>query len=70
MSAAKTICSPLMDSLPTYEFRKCVHRYNGNYKVKRFSCWNQFLFMAFAQLTFGVWNKCPPRRWLKLKFTA
>jgi len=52
MSAAKTIFSQLMDFLPTYEFRKCVDRYNGNYKVKSFSCWDQFLSMAFAQLTF------------------
>jgi len=52
MSAGKTIFSQLMDFLPTYEFRKCVDRYNGNYKVKSFSCWDQFLSMAFAQLTF------------------
>jgi hypothetical protein len=41
-----------MDFLPSYEFRKCVERYNGNYKVKKFSCSDQFLCMAFAQLTF------------------
>lgn len=35
-----------------YEFRKCVQRYRGNYKVRNFSCWNQFLYMAFAQLTY------------------
>ena len=52
MSAGKTIFSQLLDFLPTYEFRKCVDRYNGNYKVKSFSCWDQFLSMAFAQLTF------------------
>src|SRR5512139_315195 len=52
MSAGKTIFYQLMDFLPTYEFRKCVDGYNGNYKVKSFSCWDQFLSMAFAQLTF------------------
>ncbi len=41
-----------MDFLPLHEFRKCVRRYRGNYKVKDFSCWEQFLCMAFAQLTF------------------
>jgi hypothetical protein len=35
-----------------YEFRKCVQRYEGNYKVKSFSCFDQFLCMAFAQLTY------------------
>ena len=41
-----------MEFLPIHEFRKCVKRYNGNYKIKRFSCWDQFLCMAFAQLTY------------------
>jgi hypothetical protein len=41
-----------MDFLPTYEFRQCVQRYNGNYKIKSFSCWDQFLCLAFAQLTY------------------
>jgi len=36
----------------TYEFRKCVDRYDGNYKVISFSCWDQYLCMAFAQLTY------------------
>jgi len=41
-----------MDYLPLDEFRKCVKRYQGNYKVKSFSCLDQFLCMAFAQLTY------------------
>ena len=41
-----------MDFVPMYEFRKCVQRYQGNYKVRDFSCWNQFLCLAFAQLTY------------------
>ena len=41
-----------MDFIPSYEFRKCVDRYNGNYKIKSFTCWDQFLCMAFAQLTY------------------
>jgi Domain of unknown function (DUF4372) len=39
-------------SLSPYEFRQCVQRYNGNFKIKSFSCWDQFLCIAFAQLTF------------------
>ena len=41
-----------MDWLPKYEFDKCVQRYAGNRYVKRFTCYDQFLTMAFAQLTF------------------
>ncbi len=41
-----------MDFLPRYEFRQCVERYQGNYKLQSFSCWDQFLCMAFAQLTY------------------
>ena len=52
MNSGKTIFSQLMDFIPPYEFRKCIERYNGNYKIKNFSCWDQFLCMAFAQLTY------------------
>src|SRR4030066_10594 len=52
MNSGQTIFSQLMEFLPTYEFRQCVNRCNGNYKVKSFSCWDQFLSMAFAQLTY------------------
>jgi Transposase DDE domain/Domain of unknown function (DUF4372) len=52
MNSGKTIFAQLMDFMPTYEFRKCVERYDGNYKVQSFSCWDQFLTMAFAQLTY------------------
>ncbi|MBI3600255.1 MAG: IS4 family transposase [Nitrospinae bacterium] len=41
-----------MDFIPCYEFQQCVERYHGNYKVKTFSCWDQFLCMSFAQLTY------------------
>ena len=41
-----------MEFLPIHEFRTCIVRYNGNYKVKSFTCWDQFLCMAFAQLTY------------------
>ena len=41
-----------MDYAPRYEFQKCVARYRGDYQQKGFSCWDQFLAMAFAQLTY------------------
>ena len=41
-----------MDLVPQYEFNKCVERYHGNHKIQSFSCWSQFLCMAFAQLTY------------------
>ena len=52
MNTGRTIFAQIMDYLPTYEFRQCVERYAANYKVKSFSCWDQFLNMAFAQLTY------------------
>jgi IS4 transposase len=52
MNSGKTIFAQLMEFLPAYEFRKCVKRYNGNYKIKSFTCWEQFLCMSFAQLTY------------------
>lgn len=52
MNSERTIFSQIMDFAPQYEFRKCVSRYSGNYKVKNFTCWDQFLSMAFAQITF------------------
>jgi hypothetical protein len=52
MNSGKTIFAQLMDFLPIHRFRQCVQQYNGNYKIKRFSCWDQFLCMAFAQLTY------------------
>lgn len=51
MNTGKTIFSQVMEFLPLYEFRKCVARYQGDYKVLSFSCMDQFLCMAFAQLT-------------------
>src|SRR3989338_331956 len=52
MNSGKMVFSQLMEFLPLYEFRKCVNRYRGNYKVRSFSCLDQFLSMAFAQLTY------------------
>lgn len=52
MNPGRTVFAQLLQYLPRYEFNKCVTRYQGNYKVKSFSCWHQFLCMAFAQLTY------------------
>ena len=41
-----------MDHVSRFEFQKCVTRYDGEYKTSRFSCWDQYLCMAFAQLTY------------------
>ena len=52
MNLGRVVFSQLMDQLPSYEFQKCVARYRGDYQQKKFSCWEQFLCMAFAQLTY------------------
>lgn len=52
MNYGKTVFSQIMDFLPLYEFQKCVDRYNGNRKIKSFTCLDQFYCMAFAQLTY------------------
>lgn len=52
MFAGKLVFAQLTDLIHPEQFRRCVRRYHGDYKVKTFSCWNQFLCMAFGQLTF------------------
>jgi len=52
MFAGRTVFAQLIDHLPPHEFHKCVERYCGNYKFRGFSCLDQFLCLAFAQLTF------------------
>ena len=52
MYFGKMIFAQVMEFLPMHEFHKCVERYQGHYKVKSFSCLDQFLCMAFAQLTY------------------
>jgi hypothetical protein len=50
--SGKTIFAQVIDLIHPQQFCRCVERYRGDYKVKAFSCWDQFLCMAFAQLTF------------------
>ena len=52
MYQGKTVFSQLIDFLPMHRFRQCVSRYHGNKGIRKFSCLDQFLCMAFAQLTF------------------
>lgn len=52
MNSGKTVFAQLIQHLPSYEFNRCVLRYRGNYKSRSFSCMDQFLCMAFAQLTY------------------
>ena len=52
MNQGQLVFAQLMQHLPLTTFRRCVHRYHGERKVKSFSCLDQFLSMAFAQLTF------------------
>jgi len=51
MHIGKTVFAQLMSFIPAHEFQRCVERYRGNYKVTSFSCWDQFLSLAYAQLT-------------------
>lgn len=52
MNQGKLVFAQVMEHLPLTTFRRCVARYQGERKVKRFSCLDQFLCMAFAQLTY------------------
>jgi hypothetical protein len=51
MNQGKMVFAQLMEFASDDAFRRCVDKYYGNYKIKDFSCWKQFLCMAFGQLT-------------------
>src|SRR5450755_1744219 len=52
MNAGRTVVAELLEHVPHKEFHKCVGRYGGERYAKNFSCWDQYLAMAFAQLTY------------------
>jgi hypothetical protein len=52
MNQGRTVFSQLLSFLPDREFRRCVARYGGDARPRGFSCWDQYLSMAFAQLTY------------------
>jgi hypothetical protein len=52
MHEGRTVFAQVMDGLPKYELAKCVERYRGDFHVRSMPCYEQFLVMAFAQLTY------------------
>jgi hypothetical protein len=52
MPSSRTVFAELMTHVSPRTFQTCVARYGGDYKTSRFSCWDQYLCMAFAQLTY------------------
>jgi hypothetical protein len=52
MNIGRTVFSQLIDQVPNKDFQKCVARYHGDQAARTFSCWDQFLSMVFAQLTY------------------
>ncbi len=52
MNLGKFVFTQLLDLIHPEQFRRCVKRYQGNHKVKTFGCWDQFVCMAFGQLTY------------------
>jgi type I site-specific restriction endonuclease len=51
MNEGRTVFAQLLDFLPKYEFDKCVVRYHGDFRVRKLPTYEQFLVLAFAQLT-------------------
>ncbi|OPY12953.1 MAG: hypothetical protein A4E69_01896 [Syntrophus sp. PtaB.Bin138] len=51
MNAGKTVFAQILEHFPSYEFGKFVKKYNGNHRVRRFPWYDQFLCLAYAQLT-------------------
>jgi hypothetical protein len=52
MNAGRTVFAQLVEYLPHKDFQKCVARYRGDSNSRGFSCWDQYLAMIFAQLTY------------------
>ena len=52
MHQGRYVFSQIMDVVVRYQFNECVARYKGEYRVKNFSCWEQFLALSFGQLSF------------------
>ena len=52
MHVGRSVFAQVMEHFPAYEFQKCVARYHGDFRRRRFSCWDQFLCLGLAQLTY------------------
>jgi len=49
MNVGKTVFAQILEHLPRHEFNKCVNKYKGNHRIRRFPCYDQFLCLAYAQ---------------------
>ena len=62
MPTGKTVFAQIMDLVPDYELEKCIDKYKGDYKTKKFTCRNQFMVMSrsysyrilLQALSFGI----------------
>jgi hypothetical protein len=61
MNSGRNVFAQLIEHLPHRQFQKCVVRYCGDRYAKNFSCWDQYLAMAFAQLTYRESLRDPRR---------
>jgi len=52
MHQGKYVFSQIMEQVVRYQFNQCVARYQGEYRVKNLTCWEQFLSLSFGQLSF------------------
>src|ERR1022692_3171201 len=52
MNLGRTVFAQLMEHFPAYDFQKCVARYDGDFRKRSFSCFDQFLCLSFAQLSY------------------
>ena len=52
MNTGRSLLSQILTYMPKYQFDKIIERYKGNYKAQEFSCWEQYVCMVFAQLTY------------------
>ncbi len=52
MNVGKTVFAQILEHLPRYEFNRFVYKYKGNHRIRKFPCYDQFLCLAFAQLTY------------------
>ena len=52
MNTGRSLLSQILTYIPKYQFDKIIEKYKGNYKTQEFSCWEQYVCMVFAQLTY------------------
>ena len=52
MNTGRSLLAQILTYMPKYQFDKIIEKYRGNYKAQEFSCWEQYVCMVFAQLTY------------------